>query len=732
MNERVQRTDGRNDTRGACISDQIEPRPVQRLLHLLTLNAFAIAIPLTDRLQNNVLYLKNQEFSPLSVACALACLLLIIPVLCFSLQQSARWFSSSVADRIHQLQVLGFLFLFLNLSSRWVSGEASLRAKGAADSLMILPAFFGAVVLTTLYRRLAWLRQVLSLSSVVLLFSPLTFFSSDAVRSTLMPAPDPGPPFQVHAGRPVPIVIVVLDGCSGISLMDSMLQVDSLRFPSFGRLAGMSTWYRNATSVHPRTNDAVPAILTGCRPRGNRPPLESQYPPNLFRIIYETGQYSMSVHEPFTSLCPEELSTSHESEPSDRQQPELLKTLQEFGSTLSLVYLKMSIPSEFADQITAIPRHWFSMGAKKISSEALQRPEGLKKFPWDVDRRNQFHSFVCGLGKLSRPFFSFLHVVMPHDPWIHFPSGHTYLNGQQALNLTPENWNDDEFYVMQMWQRYLLQLQYVDAEIGRMLDTLEQQQLLDESLVIVTADHGMAFVPGLSRREPTPETLADIMSVPLFVKLPGQRNGEVSDRNAETIDLLPSIADIIDLTLPEPVEGISFLDAAQPAALRKSIAGIGGDILVRPEFPEKQQAVDRLTKAFGSGSHNNQLGKLNSRPELIGRHPEDFVVGELSDLSVVLECGGIAPADYDQDPMFTPCLFEGVIPQDHSNRSSQVELAICLNSVIQATIKTSYTTGRGFRWQALIPESAWNKDQNIVQFFEVVSADSSVLLREIR
>ena len=83
--------------------------------------------------------------------------------------------------------------------------------------------------------------------------------------------------------------------------------------------------------------------------------------------------------------------------------------------------------------------------------------------------------------------------------------------------------------MLQGYQRHLLQLEYVDRLLGRFLRTLERGRLYDRALVMVVADHGASFRVGQGRRPLTGDNLADIVSVPMFVKYPHQRRG-TSDR----------------------------------------------------------------------------------------------------------------------------------------------------------------------------------------------------------
>src|SRR5205085_658620 len=72
------------------------------------------------------------------------------------------------------------------------------------------------------------------------------------------------------AGAHAPVVMLVLDELPLDSLHDHRGQVDAGRFPNFARLAERSTWFRHTAAVDNYTAFAVPALLTGNRPRAGR------------------------------------------------------------------------------------------------------------------------------------------------------------------------------------------------------------------------------------------------------------------------------------------------------------------------------------------------------------------------------------------------------------------------------------------------------------------------------
>ncbi len=91
------------------------------------------------------------------------------------------------------------------------------------------------------------------------------------------------------------------------------------------------------------------------------------------------------------------------------------------------------------------------------------------------------------------------------------------------------------------------------------MERLKQIGLYERALIVVLADHGFGLDPGRSRRSVTPQNFSEIMSVPLFVRFPGQTEGVVSEATAELVDLLPTIAEVLDLPIGWPIDGVSLL-----------------------------------------------------------------------------------------------------------------------------------------------------------------------------
>ena len=699
-----------------------------RTLHIAALNAFAVAQPVFDRLGSNPEYLRLEAYSGVAIGTTLFLFVFTIPLVTYVLMLILhRMQHPKSATAVFATVGILLVAASLNIVLRWLQWRLNLLSAGIPDVLLFVASFPLAIGCGWLYRRWQWPGQILNVAAIGIPLFPLSLLSLPAMQAEILDI-NSTVSSTMQAKNSVPIVMIVFDGLCGMSLLNERHEIDAIRYPSFARLARHSTNYRNATSVHSRTRQALPAILTGRLPDllAGDSPVESSHPENLFRLIYNTQQYNMTVFEPITRLCPAEL----------RQLDRTLsywQQVRQLTGILVRVYANTSAPSELAFLQPKIPHSWF--GIVPLESQDQTPTRGLVTYNWDSAHGTQIRHFIRCLQKSSKPGFSFLHIVIPHDPWSHLPSGKNYwVNSTIAEHTTGtvgnigERWGSDELLVKQGWQRYLLQLQYADRCLGKIMDQLESINALDRSLMIVVADHGMAFIPSEERRTPSNKTFVDLMSVPLFIKLPGQVTGEITDRNVETIDVLPTIADILQLPLPGVVDGVSLEDSNTQERPRKSMYHESGQVMVvESGFPQRFSYVDRMLAAFGSGSQDDRLWSLDTIPELLGQKLTEFKIGDASLWSCQLKHGG---GDLDPDwPDFVPCYFDGSL--SGPTISQPIQIAIAVNGQIEGTTRSSTDPVMSNHMSALLHEEAFARDTNPVQLFEVERFGSTFVLHEM-
>jgi len=336
---------------------------------------------------------------------------------------------------------------------------------------------------------------------------------------------------QADSNTPLPdIVFLVLDELPLATLLDKQMQVDAELFPNFARLQAMSTWYFDTTSVSDGTVDAVPAILTSHNPRVEASDLTvAARPINLFTILGD--RYKQNVAESVTRLCP--ISLCPRSGPGD------LSRFKALLLDLSAIYLHRVSPDKWQALLPEVSGNWSGFFAEK----QIFFPDGWLKHTGGqtiVDRPAYFRQFIASIKKQTAPTLNFMHILLPHPPLGYLPDGENY-GLEWASGQITEQWGDVEWGLISAKQRHYLQVQFVDKLLGESLDRLEQQALLEESLVVVVADHGVNFALNDIRRALSETNEAAMLRVPLFIKYPGQTIGKRVESPSSTIDIVPTI-----------------------------------------------------------------------------------------------------------------------------------------------------------------------------------------------
>jgi choline-sulfatase len=108
----------------------------------------------------------------------------------------------------------------------------------------------------------------------------------------------------------------------------------------------------------------------------------------------------------------------------------------------------------------------------------------------------------------------------------------------------------DDAYVQSLREQYTTAVRYTVAEVARLLAWLVEQRRYDDALLVFTADHGEelfehgGFSHGYSLHE-------EVLRVPLFVKLPGQRRPGVVKEPVSLEDIVPTVLDVVGEPVPE-------------------------------------------------------------------------------------------------------------------------------------------------------------------------------------
>lgn len=526
-------------------------------------------------------------------------------------------------------------------------------------------------------------------------------------------------------GRAREVVVIVFDELQLAGLLDEGGEIDTRRYPGFGRLARVATWYRNATSVAPWTEYAVPALLTGRMPDVDDLPFSADHPRNLFTLLGRT--HSLDVTEMLTSLCPRSLCERAGGGTFDTGR------FRSLLSDAAVVYGHRVLPPSLARDLPEIDDSWAGfLGEERIPLESGSDAKAKWSDRWrgstPAVRSRLVEQMIARIGETPEPALHFVHVALPHVPWNLTPDGVPYPDARlpgvevrAGLNGLRDDGRfvDDPFWIRQARQRYLLQLGALDRLVGALLDRLESRGLTDDTLLVVAADHGHTFVPDQHRRAPTDASVEDVYRVPLFVKLPGQRQGRVDDANVLTVDVLPTIAGALGFDVGWSFDGVSLLDGP-PARATKPVAIPGsGPATVPPslaglltEARDYAAALPHLDEGWRGvaavGDHGDLVGRRVARVRVARSAP--------ANRARIEHAGRFADVDPRSE---VPLLVTGVV--DPSGGPPPAEVLVALNGRI-AGVGGGWVDlgGSRYAFSALLAPDLFRPGRNRVEIFEPV------------
>jgi hypothetical protein len=497
---------------------------------------------------------------------------------------------------------------------------------------------------------------LLVVSTILIVLGVLAFGSSGEKA----PPQAESTPLHQRTFRHVPVIMIVFDEFPVASLMDLNGNIDGALFPNFHRLQQDSTWFRNTTAVATFTKYAVPALLTGQYQEPTSSP--ETYPANIFTIL--GGAYATHTIEPLPGICPSDLCDSRS-------------------------------PNGIGSQLR-----------KELGAFA------------NYDRGANFAAFLENIQAVDEPRFYFLHLVIPHSPWRYLPSGRRYpesepIPGQVELPGPGRGWVDDKWLVTQAFQRHLLQVRLVDKMVGTMIQRLKSLDLYRKSALIVTADHGLAFEPGFPKRVVEKKTVGDLTAVPLFVKPPYRTPGRISDVPVETTDIVPTVADLLNLSdVWKEIDGTSALDGSIAPTRVRTVNGIELD----PEGSEKYALVRQKYRSFAS--HGGRIDLFRAGP---GR-AEQLIGRAVNELSVAADGGESATVKNGQRFRKTtrsaepfPAILQGTINGAGQRR---VKVAVAVNGRI-AAVTRSFDDRGTTRFYCMLSPKAFGKPPNELELFLV-------------
>jgi hypothetical protein len=671
-------------------------------LNLAVLWTFAVAQPLFDLLKDNPEFFAARGSSGFDIVSFSVLLVVLPPALLLGIELLLGLIRPELRRGAH--------VVFIGALVALIAAQALKKSIDASDGVLIALSVLVGALLAALWARAEPVRSFLNVLSPAPLVFLLLFLLSGQISELAFPSEAKAR--SIGGVSRAPIVVVLLDELPSNTLVDANDQLDTKRYPGFAELAKNATWFKNAYTVYDSTERAQPAIMDGDLPAKDRQPISSDHPNSIFSLFAKS--HRMNVSEEATSVCSRELckDTHPEESYGDR--------ISSMSEDLGLVWLHVVSPPKIENDLASVSENWGNFGGSGDEEPVSDgSPKASTRANLNGGRAVRFQEWIDNIVPGRRPALNFKHTLMPHVPWQYLPSGKRYRKApNDAIPGLSNQSYQDTGQLSVLLQRHFLQTGFADLELQHLWKHLKDDGLWDDSLIVVAADHGVAFPHARERRRLTRKTAAEIAPVPLFVKAPNQKRGKVDDAWVETIDILPTIFDILNLDPRVKMDGRSaFSDEVQN---RKELR-----ILIRNTFEVLRIPADQFTRErsaiiarnqtlFGSGADGSgRLYEIGPHPELIGQPAS--AAGEPLDVDLAYKRDY---ANVGADPAYVPVHIVGRVngPDRHPR-----DIAVAVNGTIRAVGNTfKLAVGDdGELVSVMVPESAFHSGRNDVQVLQL-------------
>jgi arylsulfatase A-like enzyme len=348
------------------------------------------------------------------------------------------------------------------------------------------------------------------------------------------------------------VLIVVLDAFAS-PVFEQML-IDDPQWR--GRLDGF-TWYRDALAAYPTTLPSIPAILSGRTTDNSRPVKEflrdSLTQSSLPVVLQQQGFATCTITEPiygeYLANVPCTGTVSFlDALPQNRSRRDALLIWNVTMFRYVPHYLKMHVSDD---------HHWLLREGSKAATSlpyAATEPYCAPSPNQQAGRILQQQLLAAATATSRRPTFKFLHFFTTHLPYFLAADG-AQLTQQQAAAMT-------EAQAVGPQSRAAL------AQVMEILDRLDALGLREQTLVIVTGDHGshLDLIPGVDEAAKAAGRPAPTKALPLLLVRPLRATGalKVSEAPVSLTDIPATVAQAMGIAPSFPGRPLHEVPETEP------------------------------------------------------------------------------------------------------------------------------------------------------------------------
>jgi len=303
----------------------------------------------------------------------------------------------------------------------------------------------------------------------------------------------------------------------------------------------------------------------------------------LFEDVVAVANWTLPTHASlFTGMTPRLHGVETKNDALAEGLPTIVDRFEEAGYRTAGVYSNPFLDAKFGwarafDEYVHVKPGGYERAGEPIGSKIGDRPRppGLREEDYFVDVTSP-EVLELGLDVLRRheaagdeaPFFLFLHFndvhsdYIPPEPfdWRHDPDYEGTLRAERYPTNPDIHRGMDPRDLEHVRALYDGEISWVDRHVGRVLEALDAMGARDDTLVVVTSDHGEGFY---ERRwkEHHYGLYRELLHVPWIVRWPGRiAPGTRIERLVSQADIPPTILDLAGLEPLPTADGVSRAD----------------------------------------------------------------------------------------------------------------------------------------------------------------------------
>lgn len=205
------------------------------------------------------------------------------------------------------------------------------------------------------------------------------------------------------------------------------------------------------------------------------------------------------------------------------------------------------------------PQSFYGLQIFKIIAQIFKIAP-VKKFYHQASELNK-HIYSWLKSDKNCPFFMYIHYTDPHMPYFKHPIQFGLSQNNFRTKWTTQNLLD----------LYDGEISYVDYHIGKLIELLKKEKLYDNTMIMITSDHGEEFYDhkGYDHGQTLYE---EVIKIPLIIKYPNNLDkGKVKDDPVLSIDICPTIMDFLNIPIPDIMKGVSLYKNQQSSETKRVV-----------------------------------------------------------------------------------------------------------------------------------------------------------------